>query len=251
MSSIKISLIAFALIFSGAILGFLLRRLLPVQHLSNESRDIVKLGMGLVATVSALVLGLLVASAKSSFDTQSTELTQTSAKIIVLDRVLAHYGDESKEARDLLKKVSVQVLDHMWGKDTAHQPFLGGPAVANEVLFEKIQALSPSNDEQRTLKAQSVNLIMELVELRWLMFAQRTASVSPILLGTLVFWLSIIFISYGVFAPRNLTVFISTLFAALAVSGAILLILEMSAPYSGLIQVSNAPLQSAISRMGQ
>jgi hypothetical protein len=251
MNAINISIISFAFIFGGVLLGILLHKVLPVQHLSPESRDVVKLGMGLVGTVSALVLGLLVASAKELYDTQSTELTEMSAKLVLLDRVLAHYGDETKESRDLVRKVSTQTLDNMWSKGPAPPPSFGGPSVQNEIIYDKIQELSPKDDEQRSLQTQALTLVMSLAETRWLMFAQRAASVSMTLLGILVFWLTITFISFGLFAPRNLTVIGSMFFSALAVSGAILLILEMSSPYSGFIQVSKAPLRAAISRLSQ
>ena len=114
MSSTIISLIVFACVFGGALLGIFLHAVLPQNHLTNESKDIVKLGMGLVGTMAALVLGLLVASAKGSYDTQSAELTQMSANIALLDRVLAHYGPETKEARALLRGAVVVLLDQLW-----------------------------------------------------------------------------------------------------------------------------------------
>jgi hypothetical protein len=92
----------------------LLRRILPEHHLNADSKDIVKLGMGLIATMSALVLGLLIASAKGSYDTQRTEVTQMSADIVQLDRVLAHYGPQAKEARDLERSVVMVGLDMIW-----------------------------------------------------------------------------------------------------------------------------------------
>src|SRR4029434_1317905 len=118
MSSIAVSLIVLACVFGGAMIGVFLRAALPQDHLSSESKDIVKLGMGLVGTMSALVLGLLVASAKGSYDTQSAELTQMSANIALLDRVLAVYGPETKETRALLRGAVVRALDQMWSKDS-------------------------------------------------------------------------------------------------------------------------------------
>jgi hypothetical protein len=97
MSSMAISSIVFACVFGGAMLGMFIRAILPQHHLRSDSKDVVKLGMGIVATLSALVLGLLIASAKGSYDAQSAELTQMSAKIILLDRLLAHYGPETKK----------------------------------------------------------------------------------------------------------------------------------------------------------
>src|SRR5258706_2839022 len=107
MSSITASLIVFACVFGGALVGVFLRSALPQQHLSAESKDIVRLGMGLVGTMAALVLGLLVASAKGSYDAQSSELTQMSANIVLLDRILAHYGPEAKQTRDMLRHETV------------------------------------------------------------------------------------------------------------------------------------------------
>src|SRR4030095_6662186 len=126
MSSITISLIVFACIFGGALLGILLHAVLPQHHLSNESKDIVKLGMGLVGTMAALVLGLLVASAKGSYDTQSAELTQMSANIALLDRVLALYGPETKETRALLRGAVARVLDQMWSSASLSVPKADG-----------------------------------------------------------------------------------------------------------------------------
>jgi hypothetical protein len=251
MSSITISIIAFAFVFGGALLGILLRAVVPGHHLSSESRDVVKLGMGLVGTVAALVLGLLVASAKASYDTQSNELTEMSARIVLLDRVLSHYGPETQEERELLRKFVVRSLDNMWSKDSSSSSQLGGPSFGNEILYDKIQELSPKDEMQRWLQTQALSMLMSLAQTRWLMVAQKTAPVSMTLLVVLIFWLTIIFISFGLFAPSNATVLVSLFFSALAVSGAIFLMLEMFAPYSGLIQVSSAPLRAALSHLGQ
>lgn len=117
MSFITVSLIVFACVFGGAMLGMLLHSVLPNHHLSSESKDIVKLGMGMVATMSALVLGLLVASAKGAYEAQRAELTQMAANLAMLDRVLANYGPETKEARAMLRETVVQDLDQFWSNE--------------------------------------------------------------------------------------------------------------------------------------
>ena len=104
MSALVVSLIAFGCIFGGMLLGMVLRAVLPDHHLSAESKDALKLGIGMIATLSALVLGLLIASAKGTFDTTSSELRQTGSKIILLDRTMAGYGPETREARDVLRR---------------------------------------------------------------------------------------------------------------------------------------------------
>jgi hypothetical protein len=246
MSSIAISLITFAFVFGAALLGMMLRAVLPQDDLTADSRDVVKLGMGLVATMAALVLGLLIASAKSSFDMQNVELTEMSSRVVLLDRVLSHYGPEAQEARAELRRSVVNTLDTLTSRDASRlEPTKG------ELLYDKIQGLTPQTDAQRSMQAQALSIVLALGQTRWLMAEQRVNSVSVPLLFVLIFWLTIIFVSFGLFAPRNPTVVISLLVSALSVSGAIFLILEMYAPYAGVIHVSSAPLRAALSRLGQ
>jgi hypothetical protein len=207
--------------------------------------------MGLVATMAALVLGLLVASAKGSYDAQSSELIEMSVNIALLDRVLAHYGPETKEARDLLRDSVLRALDQMWSKDRTSASPVAPPSAGGEILYDKMQRLSPKNDTQRALQGQASSIAMDLGKTRWLMFEQSTISVSLPLLIVLVLWLTVIFISFGIFAPFNATVVVSLLVSALSVSGAIFLILEMYEPYGGLIKISSAPLRAALAQLGQ
>ena len=227
-----------------------LRSILPNDHLSGDSKDVVKLGMGLVATMAALVLGLLIASAKGSFDTQSSELTDMSSRIILLDRVLAHYGPEAKDAREDLRSLVVRALEWAATESTVDSSQFG-PNNNREVLYDKIQGLSPKDDAQRSIQAQALNLVMSLGQTRWLIAAQRTNSVSVSMLVVLIFWLTIIFISFGLYAPRNPTVVVSLLVSAISVSGAIFLILEMYSPYAGLLHISSDTLRAAVVQLGR
>ena len=249
MSSAAISFIVFASLFGGVLAGILLRRSLPQHHLSADSQDTVKLGMALVSTMSALVLGLLVSSAKSFFDTQSAELNQMSADVVVLDRLLAHYGPETKEAREELRVDVIRNLDRIWPQErtrSSEEPASDKPGG----FLDAIEALSPKDDMQRSLGAQALNIAVSVGRMRWLMYEQSNVSFSRTLLVVLVFWLILVFISFGLFAPRNATAIASLFAAALAVSGAIFLILEMYAPFSGVIQISSAPLRSALAHLG-
>ncbi|HEY1232045.1 MAG TPA: hypothetical protein VGH22_01565 [Candidatus Binatia bacterium] len=251
MISVKISLIVFAWIFGGAALGILLHAVLPQDHLSAESKDIVKLGMGLVGTMAALVLGLLVASAKSSYDTQSAEVTQLTSNVALLDRILAHYGPETKGSRNLLRETVARVVSQIWVEEGASTGPNSPQSAGGEVLYDKIQALAPKDDAQRSLKSQALTIVMETGKLRQLMFTQGTAAVSVPLLVVLVLWLTIIFISFGLFAPFNATVVSSLFLSALSVSGAIFLIRDMYTPYTGVIGISSAPLQIALAQLAQ
>jgi hypothetical protein len=251
MSSIIICSIVFVCVFGSAVLGMFLRRVLPQPHLSNESKNAVTVAMALVASMSALVLSLLVSSAKSSFDAQGTGLTEMSAKVVMLDRVLANYGPDTKEMRDLLRRDVARVLDRVWPKDPGSTSQLEPQVTGAESLFDKIQRLSPKDDEQRSLQTRALNIAFDLLQSRWLLYEQGASSISLPFLIVLVFWLMALFMSFGLFAPPNATVAASFLISTLSVSGAILLIVEMYAPYSGLIQVSSAPLRAALSQLGK
>ena len=250
MNSISISAIVFACVFGAAMLGMYMPNVLPEHHLSDRSKDVVKLGMGLVATLSALVLSLLISSAKNSFDAQSTELTQSSAQIVLLDRILAHYGPETEQARDMLRTAVVNSLDRIWSKNRSRTTNLESPSRRNEHLVDLIQGLAPKDDTQRALKSQALTIAFAVGETRWLQYAQLSNSVPAPILMVLVGWLAALFFSFGLFAPRNATVIASLSVAALSASGAIFLMLELYSPYGGIIQVSSAPLRAALSQLG-
>jgi hypothetical protein len=242
--------IVLACIFGGALLGMVLRPILPQHHLSADSKDVVKLGMGLTATMAALVLALLIASAKSSYDTQRSELTQMSANTILFDRVLAHYGPETKQARELLRRSVARMLDQIWPENSS-RPAQLEPAAGGEILYDQIQELSPRSDAQRSLQAQALKMAIDLGQLRWLLFEQGNRSIPMPFLVLLVFWVTIIFVSFGLFAPPNATVIATLFVCALSISGAIVLILELDRPFGGLIQISSAPLRNAVAHLGK
>jgi hypothetical protein len=145
----------FTCVFGGVLIGMTLRRILPEHHLSADSKDVIRLGMGLTATMSALVLALLIASAKSSYDAQRNELTQISANIILLDRVLDHYGLETKGARDLLRSYVGHMIDQLWPKSSASAAQSEPTSALGESFYDKVEELSPQNEAQRSLKVQA------------------------------------------------------------------------------------------------
>ena len=233
-----ISLIVFACVFGGAVMGVLFRGSLPESHLSADSQGVVRLGMGFVATMAALVLGLLVSSAKNSYDAQGAEVMDMSSKVIFLDRVLAHYGSETKEARDLLRGAVVANLDRIWPQERMRASEVVPSSTGADVLIDKIQALSPKDDTQRSLKAQSLSMVLGLGQTRWLMYEQGAGSVSTPMLVILVFWLAAIFISFSLFA---LVERCRSLHRLWAVGFLCNLRLEMYTPFGGLIEISSAP----------
>jgi hypothetical protein len=251
VSPVAIGCLIFGCVFGGALLGIVLRAVLPEHHVSAESKDVVKLGIGLLATMTALVLSLLLASARSSYEMQRNELTQVSANIIVLDRVLALYGPETKDARDLLRRSVARALDRMSPQSGSRAAQLEPGAAGAEGLYDKIQVLSPGSEAQRSLRAEALRIGIDLARTRWLLFEQGGRSIPVPFLVMLVFWVAVIFVSFGLFAPPNATVIATLFVCGLSVSSAIFLILELDQPFEGLVHMSSAPLQNALAHLGR
>lgn len=251
MSSIATASLVFVCVFIAALLGLFLRAALPQHHLSTETKDSVKLAMGLVATMAALILGLLVAAAKESYDTKKNETIQIAAKIAFLDRALAHYGPDASGPRALLHSTVDRVIARMWPEIKATETQLDPSASGGEGLYEAILNLSPQNDAQRALKSQALSGASDIAQMRWLLYEQSGTSISVPLLVVVVAWLAIIFLSFGLFAPSNATVIVALMVAAISVSGAILLILELDRPFDGLIHISSNPMRIMQSHLGR
>jgi hypothetical protein len=248
MNTTLTALVVFVCIIVAVLLGRALRRLLPEDHLTADSKDTIKLAMGLVATMSALVLGLLVSSAKGSYDTERSEVIQMATKVAFLDRVLANYGPEAAEARTTFHEVVKEAVKQMWPEE-AHLPaHLAPNTQVGNVLYGIVQGLLPHDDIQRKLKEQATTLAIDLGQLRSLLVAQSVPSISKPMLMILVSWLAIIFIGFSVLAPRNPTAITALMISALAVSGAIFLILELDQPFGGVIRISSEPMLNALSQ---
>jgi hypothetical protein len=243
------SSIVFAFIFGGTLIGMVLRASLPEPHLSEETRDVVRLGMGLVATIAALVLGLLIASAKTSYDTQSTQLKQMTANVILLDNLLARYGAEARPVRVLLRRIApsaAQISDASAPAKAASYV----PGAASAAFYEALEDLTPGNDMQRSIHARAVKTATELAQTRLMIFAELDDAIPMPFLAVLVFWLMIIFASFSLFARPNATLVAALFICALSASTSIFLILELSQPFSGLITISTAPLSNALAPLG-
>jgi len=248
MTSIGVALTIFLCLFIGALLGMRLRAVIPQHQLDTETRDLIKLGVGLIGTMSALVLGLLVASTKGAYDTEKSELAQLAGNVILLDRVLAHYGPESADTRAALR-TTVEAMTGIGSGNRLEQ--LGqATSVHGEVVFDKLQDLAPHTDRQRDLLAEAKSLTIGLGQTRWLLFAQSGTSISTPFLVIVVFWLTVLYVSFGLFAPRNATAFVTLLISAASVAGAMFLILDLDHPFTGIMQISDTPLRNALKVMG-
>ena len=253
MGAVEICIIGFALIFGGAVLGMFLREILPDHHLRDESKDTIKVGVATVSTLSAMVLGLLVSSAKNSYDTMNSEMIQSAANVVLLDRVLANYGDETKTVRKQLHASIVLAVDQMWPEQG-----IRGPSAA---VFERINYLEgvqlamlnlkPATDAQRVLLSQAEQLMFGLRQTRWLLVEQSHNALPSAFLVVLIFWLTVMHFSFGLFAPRNLTVFAALFLCSVSVSCALFIIIELSHPMHGVVRISGAPMRNALAQLNK
>jgi hypothetical protein len=218
--------------------------------MSEDSRHLLQTGLGIIGTMAGLVLGLLVASATSSYNAQRAELDDVSSKVVLLDRVLEHYGPEAGASRRVLRQTVRRALAAIWPQESSSGPHLT-PLTGAEALLDEVGGLSPKSELQKTLKPDAMGLVMNLAQIRWLMYEQADTSVSVPLLILLVFWFTITFIGFGLFAPWNATTIVALALCALAVSGAVIVMLEMYAPFEGFMQISAAPLREALAHLGR
>ena len=255
MTSLTIGIISAACICGGAAVGYALQRVLPKHHLSKEAQDAVKLAVGVIATSTALVLGLLVSSSKGQFDAMGSRLVQFGANVIILDNTLAEYGPEAKSAREELRRSLETTLQRIWPEERTGRGKSTIAVIEHGVTIDAVRAklreLKPGTDEQRALLAQAQQIVSDISRSRWMLIEDAQRGLPPILLGVLVFWLTLLFVSFGLFAPRNWMVFLALLVSACSMAAAIFLVLEMNSPLDGLMKISSAPLRKALEFMGQ
>ena len=244
------SVIVFAVLLTALALGKWIRGLLPEHHLNADSKDTVKLATGLVGTMTALVLGLLVSSAKSSYDTTRGEVLQMAAKVAVIDRIFALYGAEAMQARAQFRDVEEGMIRQLW-PETRQTANFSANIQAGNALYFAIQALSPKDEAQRALKAQAMSMVVDLAQLRAQLMVQSTPSVSKPMLVVVVSWLVVIFLSFSLLSPSNATANLALVISAVSVAGAIFLILELDRPFSGMVRISSEPMVNALREAGK
>jgi hypothetical protein len=245
------SVMVLAVLLTALAVGRWIRRLLPEHHLSSESKDTVKLAMGLVGTMTALVLGLLVSSAKSSYDTTRGEVLQMAAKVALIDRIFDVYGADAAQARAQFRDVIEGAVQQIWPEGRDRPANLAPNLQAGNALYFTIQALAPKDDAQRALKAQAMSLVMDLAQLRTLLLVQSTPSISKPMLVIVISWLVVIFLSFSLLSPSNATANLALVISAVSVAGAIFLILELDRPFSGMVRISSEPMLNALREAGK
>ena len=251
MTSTTASLISFGFIFGGSLGGIVLRSVLPERYFTNEEKDVLRLGLGLITTLSALVLGLLVSTAKSSYDAKRSQVTQIATDVILVDRSLELYGPDTRNARRALRDQIAALIAQIDSlRPNAPKLQLTSEADFSD-FYQMARRLSPRDDSQRALKSEVLRISLEVGQIRASALARESSSIPKPFLVVLVFWLTALFVGFGLFAPRNVVAVASLCVCALTAATAVLLILDMDQPLGGFMKLSLEPLRNAMSVIGE
>jgi hypothetical protein len=242
-------LLVFTVLAAAALFSLWLYPHLPERYRSAETTSNLRLGMGVIATITAVVLGLLISSVRDHFDLSSRDVQMFGADLIVLDRTLRFYGPDATPARDLLARYTERVLEGTF--PSSGQAPIVDDQVAENLLNQTEQAiLSLQPDPQEPdFKEQALTQVRDIVRRRQTLIAESGSAVFLPIVVALTVWLALIFASFGYNAPRNGMMVIILLVCAASVASAIFLVLEIDRPVSGLIRVSSEPIQHALSVM--
>lgn len=251
MHSLAVSLLVFAIIFAGAIAGMVIRRAAPDDHFVPDAKDTVRLAIGLIVTMTGLVLGMLVSSAKTFYDSEKNQVAEMASQVILLNDLLTAYGPETQQTRIEARQFVEESVNRVWPKEKSRL-FQLRPANNDESVFKQLQLLVPKNDSQASIKVQLMASLLSLKKTYWLMYLQSEQTSMPIpLMAVVTSWLVAIFISFGIFAPRNSTVIITLIVCALAASAAILIIVSMYSPFTGILKISPVAVRDALQQMAK
>lgn len=250
MNTIAISLLVAACVFSGGVAGLFLHRVLSPSTLTKDTQDVVRLSIGMLSVLSSLVLGLLIATAKTAYDINDHAVRRYAAELALLNETLRDYGGPASAPRDKLRQYTDTLLSDIWTKNGTAPNLNDNRAwVLMENVREEVRALQPIDDGQKWLRDQALAINVNLLRDRYLLIGEQGPSVSPMVLAILVSWITVIFVSFGLNAPRNGIVVAAFLVCSLAIGGSIFLILEMDRPLDGIMQISSVPFKNVRARM--
>ena len=251
LNPLAIASIVFGCTLCSGLVGMVLHDRLPDSHWDDNTRDVVKTVMGLIATVSALVLGLLIASGSAAYERQNSELKSLSANVMLIDRTLAMYGPDAKPSRDALRDTVGRAHDRIWSPGGVRPENMNATATrsAGDASFALVLNLAPKTDAERELKSLALQQAELIISERLMMVQQLGGSIPWPMLAVLIFWLSMLFLGVGLLSRLNATAAMAVFIGALTVAGAIFLILELSDPYRGVIRISDQPLRIAMAQI--
>jgi Protein of unknown function (DUF4239) len=251
MSSTIAFLASFASILVGTAVGMMLKRSLPADMLEGGSKEFIRLGAGFLATLAALVIGLMIASAKNTYDAQDTNIRQLGTNVVLVDQLLIQYGPEARAARTALRETIPSTTARIWRENTGVNGDGSTFVVSDtaERFYKAVEGLKPANAEQTSLKSRITAITTELGRTRLLVFTQSENAIPVPFFIVLLFWLVAIFASFSLFAEPRPVVIASILVFAISVSSALFLIVDLSHPFDGLMQISNHHLRAVLPKL--
>jgi len=237
--------------FGSALLGWRLQSSMPDGVLSAELKDVLKVIIGVLGTLSALLLSLLINSARTSYDQQHQEIMELSAKLLSLDRTLGRFGPEAGPIRSSLKSLVAKSVEDLWPADATVPAKIEAP-VTEEIWVQSLQALAPKSESQRLDRDQAVGLATDVLNLRWLLYEQSGGSIPAMLLAVLGAWFLLIFLCIGLISPQRRPGLLRALVlsSCLSVAAAMVLGLELDRPFDGILRVTGEPVRKALSHLG-
>ena len=253
MTSLLLGAMVFAILVAAVLCGIVVRDRLPAHHLSLESKEVIRLATAVVGTLSALALSLLIASAKTTFDNAYSEMEATAGHVLLLDRLLAHYGPETYADRKRLRELVQQRLDGRWSTSSQDDDSKEStPAYRDiEAVQDDLRRLVPADQAQTLVRTRALEVSGMIAEGHWLKIDSGSEGLPWPFFVVMISWLALLFSTFGLQAPPNKTVLTVILVSALSVAGAVFVISDMANPYAGIIRVSLEPLQIAMDRLGQ
>ncbi len=233
---------SFLSIFGCSMAGYLLRSLMREHQLSDPTREVVKLTAGVVASMTALVLGLLVASTKQSYDSKVGEIRTFVTNITLMDRSMRHYVPSLAPEREALAGFTQAMIDQLWTPNAPDVDVLG----FLDKVRDRVRNLEPPTDALKFQQIRILDLSNVLMLTSNQLLSGDDAEIPVPLLVVVVVWLSAIFLGFGLFAPVNLPSIVALAIGAGAISMSVFLIVEMSGPFDGLIRISPHAMEHAL-----
>ncbi len=249
MDLVWIAAAIFVCLFSAALLMMHFCPKLPSHHRDEETNTVVRLLANLFVVMTSLVFGLLINSAKNTFEGIDADVHVFATKMIILDRALRTYGPSADEARKRLEEYAEQAIEHPSRSDDAlhQQPSITGQYL--DRLGEALRVIKPQDRYHETMLVEARQQYHGLMEQRWKLLEQSEGVIPAPLIAMLVAWMTLIFAAFGYHAPRNAMMVSMFAVSALLIAASVALVLDMDIPFSGPIQISDAPQRRALAEI--
>jgi hypothetical protein len=272
MIQLLVASLVFVSVLTGAAIGMWLRYRLPENHVDEDSLDVIKSMTGMISVLSALVLGLLAANVRSDFESLNGQVRDFGAHLVMLDNTLRDMGAPADTARHMLLDYTTKAIDAVWGAKAASQkPILerGADAARSVVsrvfggtdviwrerddgapVLGSVRLLVANMDSANpALRASALRTLEYLLQARWILHERTASPILPPFMLLLTFWITAVFMSFGLAAPRNATVRIGFVVCAATLASCFYMTVEMDLPFDGFLTIGNTPLRDAVSHM--